>query len=172
MENSETFLPPGLDDEAQEEPLSPQIKAFERLVKRAATDAEKVRLLETARTLKISDDDAVWVIFVALQYHLALYEQMPERITQAQQELFDQQQAQLDRQFDAARKKQKDSMQQIVAQAQKAFLDDAHKSVNLAVEAAVKKHVKGAQKYGARIAWGVLAGWLAGFGAAFALMYL
>ncbi|MBS8270855.1 hypothetical protein DYI26_19305 [Halomonas litopenaei] len=49
------------------------IDAFESLVKRQATPAEAARLEKVRETLGVSQDDAIWLIFIGLEYYLALY---------------------------------------------------------------------------------------------------
>jgi hypothetical protein len=55
--------------------------AFQKLVGRAATDEEKRQLYRVKEALDIRDTDAVWLIFMALQYHVSLYRAMPAEIT-------------------------------------------------------------------------------------------
>lgn len=57
--------------------------AFEDLLGRAPSDKEKIRLLRIQKTLDIPDNDSIWMIFLALQYHLTLYEQIPRVIWKA-----------------------------------------------------------------------------------------
>lgn len=54
--------------------------AFEDLLGRAPTDQEKIRLWRIQKTLGIADDDSLWMILLALQYHVSLYEQVPGMI--------------------------------------------------------------------------------------------
>lgn len=49
------------------------IDAFESLVKRQATPAEAARLDNVRETLGVSQDDAIWLIFLGLEYYLSLY---------------------------------------------------------------------------------------------------
>jgi len=57
--------------------------AFEDLLGRLATEKEKVRLLRLQKVLDIPDSDTLWMILVALQYHLSLYEEIPNKIAKA-----------------------------------------------------------------------------------------
>ncbi|MDL4860774.1 hypothetical protein NPJ88_000355 [Halomonas elongata] len=49
------------------------IDAFQKLVKRQATPAEAARLEQVRETLGVSQDDAIWLIFLGLEYYLSLY---------------------------------------------------------------------------------------------------
>lgn len=62
-----------------EKPSNPAVE-FSRLLGRVPTAEEKLRLLQIKESLQLADDDAVWVIFVGLQYHLTLYESIPQDI--------------------------------------------------------------------------------------------
>lgn len=52
---------------------SNHIKAFEKLMNRQATPAEAKRLEEIRYELGLTEDDAVWLIFIGLEYYLSLY---------------------------------------------------------------------------------------------------
>lgn len=58
-------------------------KAIEILLQRAATDAERLRLVRIKDVLGLSDDDPIWLIFIALGHYQALYEVIPARIEEA-----------------------------------------------------------------------------------------
>ncbi|MBF0268777.1 MAG: hypothetical protein HQL44_09300 [Alphaproteobacteria bacterium] len=58
-------------------------KAFEIRYQRAATDAERLRLVRIKDALGLSDDDPIWLIFIALGHYQALYEAIPARIEEA-----------------------------------------------------------------------------------------
>lgn len=49
------------------------IDAFEALAKRQATPSEAARLEKVRETLGVSQDDAIWLIFLGLEYYLSLY---------------------------------------------------------------------------------------------------
>lgn len=57
------------------------VSAFETLLGRSATTEEETRILQLQKELGIKDDDALWVIILALQYHLTLYEKIPDWIS-------------------------------------------------------------------------------------------
>lgn len=64
--------------------MSPKAeKAFEILLQRAATDAERLRLARIHGVLGLSDDDPIWLIFIALGHYQSLYEAIPQRIEDA-----------------------------------------------------------------------------------------
>lgn len=48
---------------------------------------EKQRLHRVKAALKIPDDDALWVVIVALEYHLSLYEEIPRKIQETMDDL-------------------------------------------------------------------------------------
>lgn len=58
--------------------------AFEKLTGRTASDAELAALYRTQQVLQLSDDDPIWLILIALQYYLRLYQDIPESITKTQ----------------------------------------------------------------------------------------
>lgn len=60
---------------------------FSRLAGRVPTFKEHLRLLQIKESLQLADDDAVWAIFVGLQYHLTLYESIPQDIKKLKDEL-------------------------------------------------------------------------------------
>lgn len=49
------------------------VNAFEELVKRGATPAEVARLKKIKDKLGIDDKDAIWSVFLGLEYYLTLY---------------------------------------------------------------------------------------------------
>jgi hypothetical protein len=53
---------------------------FEILNNRQPTDNERKRLLKVGKALQIQDNDAVWLIFLALDYYESLYKNIPEQI--------------------------------------------------------------------------------------------
>lgn len=57
--------------------------AFTRLLGRQATDDERLRLYKTRDILGLQDNDALWLLLIALQYHQTGYEAMPKRIEDA-----------------------------------------------------------------------------------------
>lgn len=79
-----------LIDEAEED-LDPYRYAFnnpmsfdalEELMGRAPTKEEQLHLLKLQKQLNIGNDDALWYLLIALQYHLTLYRDIPEHIEQ------------------------------------------------------------------------------------------
>jgi len=61
-------------------------EAFRILYGRAATDTEKLRLMSVKDAVGLPDDDAIWAVFLALQHHQALYEDIPAKISTAARE--------------------------------------------------------------------------------------
>lgn len=57
--------------------------AFERLVKRQATDADKKRLYEVKDALELSNNDALWLVLIALQSYDEMYRVIPRQIEAA-----------------------------------------------------------------------------------------
>ena len=53
---------------------------FTKLLGRQPTDFEKQQLYATGEALGIKNNDALWLILMALQHHQALYNQIPARI--------------------------------------------------------------------------------------------
>ena len=60
-------------------------ESFARLLDRQPTDAERQALYRVRDTLEIENNDALWVILMALQYHQSQYEKFPKAIAQAAQ---------------------------------------------------------------------------------------
>ena len=58
-------------------------QSFARLLGRQPTERERDRLRRIKDELGIADNDALWSVLLALNYHTALYEAMPARIEQA-----------------------------------------------------------------------------------------
>lgn len=52
--------------------------AFEHLLGRQATDGERLHLRRLQDKLGIGSNDAIWLIFVALDYYATLYQQIPQ----------------------------------------------------------------------------------------------
>ena len=63
--------------------------AFECVWGRALSSEEQRRLLRLRESLGISNNDALWAVLFALQYHLELYEAMPDKISTATKEVLD-----------------------------------------------------------------------------------
>ena len=52
----------------------------------ALNSAERERLLLLQKAMGIDDNDALWSVVIALQYHLLLYEKIPDRIANSADE--------------------------------------------------------------------------------------
>ena len=59
--------------------------SFEQLLDMQLTDAERQRLYRLRDTLGLINNDALWLVLIALQYHQSLYEKFPKEIAQAAQ---------------------------------------------------------------------------------------
>lgn len=70
-----------MDDEA--------ISNFERLFKRSATAREREQLRHVQHTLGLKDNDALWLVILALQYFESLYIQYPKAIGHAALEVME-----------------------------------------------------------------------------------
>ncbi len=57
--------------------------AFEHLLGRQATDGERLHLRRLQEKLGIGSNDAIWLIFVALDYYATLYQQIPQAMRRA-----------------------------------------------------------------------------------------
>ncbi len=57
--------------------------AFETLLGRKATDGERQRLYRVRDTLGVKSTDSLWTLLLVLEYYLALYEKLPQRIEDA-----------------------------------------------------------------------------------------
>ena len=57
--------------------------AFAKLLGRQATDEERMRLYRTRDALGLKDNDALWLVLIALQSHQAQYDEMPRKIEDA-----------------------------------------------------------------------------------------
>ena len=56
------------------------VSAFEKLLGRTATEAERVQLRKIRDALDLRDNDALWSVLFALQYYDSLYRQFPKAI--------------------------------------------------------------------------------------------
>jgi hypothetical protein len=59
------------------------VDAFARLLGRQPSDAEREQLHRLRAELGLRGNDALWLVLVALQYHLTLYQSIPARIERA-----------------------------------------------------------------------------------------
>ena len=59
--------------------------SFEQLLGRQPTDAERQHLYRVRDALGIKNNDALWLLLIALQYHQSQYEKFPKAIAQAAQ---------------------------------------------------------------------------------------
>ena len=57
--------------------------AFETLLGRKATDGERQKLYRVRDTLGVRSTDSLWTLLLILEYYLALYEKLPQRIEDA-----------------------------------------------------------------------------------------
>jgi hypothetical protein len=62
-------------------------KKYENLLGRPLTASELSNLNKIKDTLEVSDNDAFLTVLVALQYHLTLYQEIPEKINNAIQNM-------------------------------------------------------------------------------------
>jgi len=60
---------------------TPVEKRFAQLLGRQPSDTERLALYRVRDELAIADDDPVWTVVLALQWHLALYGEIPERVS-------------------------------------------------------------------------------------------
>lgn len=60
-------------------------EAYARLLGREPTDAERAQIERIRDALEISENDALWAVLIALEYHRHLYAQIPASIQQAAQ---------------------------------------------------------------------------------------
>ena len=63
------------------------IKHLERMRGSKVTREEYHRLTMMQQALNLQDDDAVWMLFIAMEYQKAYYEQLPKKITDSTSEL-------------------------------------------------------------------------------------
>ena len=63
------------------------IKHLERMRGNKVTREEYHRLTMMQQALNLQDDDAVWMLFLAMEYQKAYYEQLPKKITDSTSEL-------------------------------------------------------------------------------------
>ena len=61
--------------------------SFEKLLGRQPTDAEKIALYRVKNALDLEDDDALWLLLMALQHFQTLYEKIPASIVEATKEV-------------------------------------------------------------------------------------
>ena len=63
------------------------IKHLERMRGSKVTREEYHRLTMMQQALNLQDDDAVWMLFLAMEYQKTYYEQLPKKITDSTSEL-------------------------------------------------------------------------------------
>ena len=63
--------------------------AYARLFGEEASDRTRLRLMEIQRALGLRDGDAVWVIFIALEYYQRQYEAFPVKIAEESRKLLE-----------------------------------------------------------------------------------
>jgi len=63
------------------------IKHLERMRGSKVTREEYHRLTMMQQALNLQDDDAVWMLFIAMEYQKAYYEQLPKKIADSTSEL-------------------------------------------------------------------------------------
>ena len=63
------------------------LSRLEKLLGRELADSEKTRLQRIQDALNIGPNDALWSIIAALEYQRAYYEELPEKIRAATQEI-------------------------------------------------------------------------------------
>ena len=63
------------------------IKHLERMCGSKVTCEEYHRLTMMQQALNLQDDDAVWMLFLAMEYQKVYYEQLPKKITDSTSEL-------------------------------------------------------------------------------------
>jgi len=142
--------------------------AFERLLGRQVSEPERTRLYQVREALGLEANDALWVVLIALQYHLSLYERFPPMIHAAARELLagcktetDQALAGAKQQLGDAAREQADAAALAVGQAS----IEARAALENAIQQAARRI---ALKAGLAARWP----WLAGGAAAMALALL
>lgn len=60
--------------------------SFAKLLGRQPTDTERQQLYRVRDALGLKNNDALWLVIMALQYHQAMYAHFPEQIQQAAEE--------------------------------------------------------------------------------------
>jgi len=68
--------------------MSDPAQAFQKLLGRQATDKERENLYRVADALGIKNNDAIWLVLVALEHYRGLYEKFPAIIKAAARETF------------------------------------------------------------------------------------
>jgi len=113
--------------------------AFEDLLGRLPTEKEKVRLLRLQKILDIPDGDTLWMILLALQYHLSLYEEIPHKIAEAAKagsfSAFDQIHSEAQKQLAKMRKRGEKECIRISEDCSVSFHDLKKEALELIVEA-------------------------------------
>ena len=66
---------------------TPHESAFQQIVGRLPNGEERARFDALRSALRLRDDDAVWTLFVALDYYMDLYARFPEMIRDAARQL-------------------------------------------------------------------------------------
>jgi hypothetical protein len=157
--------PPPAGDPVAAETLDTADSAFQHLLGRPPSLEERQRLGAVRDRLGIDANDAVWLLFVAFEYYLSLYQRFPETIRAAAETVLVQYKTQTDETLDAAAGHLKTTADQL-----KAHLSQAARAAALETQAQLSatltRGVRQAARHARRLrAWP----WLLGGGVTVAL---
>ena len=105
--------------------------SFTRLLGRQPTDAERQALYRVRDALKLENNDALWLILMALQYHQSQYEKFPAAIAQAAQDILVDFRVTADATAEASAQEAKAAMAKAVASAANKVADQVAGKVKL-----------------------------------------
>ena len=91
---------------------APHESAFQQIVGRLPNGEERARFDALRSTLRLRDDDAVWTLFVALDYYLDLYKRFPAMIRDAACQLLTECKTESDRNIAHAKQQVHETLQQ------------------------------------------------------------
>lgn len=129
----ETDGPMETEKVVQQEEKDP-LSFFEELLGRSASSEERQILLKLQHQLKLRNDDALWLLFIPMQHHLALYKQIPEQIAMSGEHVM----KCAIKALDVEATKQKTAFRQNVQQAQSKIKREMDAAFELAQKAAAE----------------------------------
>ena len=94
---------------------SPQ-EAYSRLFPEEASDRTRLRLMEIQKALGLRHSDAVWIIFIALEYYQRQYEEFPDKIARESKMLLEEHKAASEAAAQAAMEKASQGLHEAVKQ--------------------------------------------------------
>ena len=134
------------------EPLP--IDSFEEMIGRAATEVEKQQIFKLQKILRIKNDDSLWTLILAMQYHMELYNEMPNVIIGAAKQAVANSVAEIREESNAQREKTSNELTKTAGRANRALsssFDELKKKATGAIATAVEHEIVRLRKQSNRL---------------------